>query len=566
MANLINHLQDSNAARQVTAVAAGRHTVRGHLAYSYTVGASPNHTIYLRQVLGKGQWEAVEAAFYELPGGTIVLPPANYRFYDGSQTTTGEWFPEDVPHTGFVIMDVKLPQGMGDADTKANPPTGLLAICKCEKFPDFDAQGNQIDRLGAIVSNINQPLDKSKFFYTANPARVRLGWSLKYGKIKRERENYPKWAEWRDFCAGRETVDYTRLPGFKGFGLTGEYFNGTNFQTLAVKRIEPSTFFASSAGAPATGVNADNFSVRWTGFIKAGFSETYTFTLAHTNGARVKIGAAVVIDQFAADGTTPAGTHTGTLALIAGQFYPVEILWNHGTGNAEFSLRWQSRSLPIEIIPPEWMYPAVEEKARYQANVAFSTPTSLETMIDSVLLASNSIRQDADGKMICSCVEQLTASFHFDENLPESQRLFIDGTIAIGAADIRAASAQNVFEAEFGDLDSQYLEKTAPPLSIAVEQLKTLAGREITGSPISLPNMTRFQAFKVLSRIVDLTILRDTLKGKFTARSYSAIIGDIGTITHSLGSYANTPFQLVNSRDLSPEESADERELTFRRI
>ncbi|HXG86297.1 MAG TPA: PA14 domain-containing protein, partial [Pyrinomonadaceae bacterium] len=366
---------------------------------------------------------------------------------------------------------------------------------------------------------------------------------------------------WRDFCAGRETVDYTTLKNFKGFGLSGSYYNGSNFENFVVSRLDPSVFFARSSGSPAAGVNADNFTVRWEGFIKAESAGTYTFTMTHTHGARMSISGTSIIDQWAA-----VGVGTGTKAFVAGEYYPIHVEWNHGTGEAEFILQWSAPSVPLQIVPPEALYPKTETRPRYEADVAFSTPTSLETMIDTVLLASNSIRQDADDKMACSCVEQLTASFHFDENLPESQRLFIDGTIAIGATDTRASIAQNVFEAEFGDLDSQYLQKTAPPLSITVERLKTLAGREITGSPISLPNMTRFQAFKVLSRIVDLTILRDTIKGKFTARSYSAVIGDIGTITHSLGSYAGTPFQLVNSRDLSPEESADERELTFRRI
>lgn len=563
MANLVNHLKDSGAQRQVLAVASGRHDVTGHLVYSYTLGASPNQTIYVRQALGKGNWEAPEAVFYELPGGTIVIPPEDYRFYDGSQTAPGEFFPMDNPHTGTVLLDFRLPPGFGEADTKNNPPNGVRAICKCEKFPDFDQNGNQLDKLGAIVAGQAAPLVPSAFFYSANPARVMTGFALVYGRINRSRFNWSKWTAWRDFCAAAESVDYTALPGFTGIGLTASYFNGTNFETPTTVRLDPSVYFALSAGAPAPGVNADNFSARWEGFIKTKFAETYTFTLVHTQGARLWVNSVLLIDQFGA-----SGTQTATFAAAANSFYPVKVEWQSGTGDAEIQLKWASASLPIEIIKPENLYPKTTTQPRYEAHIAFSSPTDLDSAIATVLVASNSIKQDVEGKMEFYSVEQLVDSFHFDDRLPEEERLFIDGSLTFSRSDVRINERQNVWECEFNNLGSQFLEKTTPPVSIKIASLITLAGREITGAPIPLPNMTPFQAYKVLQRLVDLAgPLKDLiLEFLATARSFKTIAGDVGLVTHRQGAFVAKRFQVVEAVDESIEEKAGIRRIKLKEI
>ena len=58
-----------------------------------------------------------------------------------------------------------------------------------------------------------------------------------------------------------------------GTGLWGEYFNdpnnGTHFVTRVLGKIDPTVNFAWTTGAPASGVTADNFSVRWTGQVQA---------------------------------------------------------------------------------------------------------------------------------------------------------------------------------------------------------------------------------------------------------------------------------------------------------
>lgn len=560
---LVNHLKSSDSKRRILGVAAGRHVVAGHLIYSYSTGASPNHRVYVRQALGKGDWDGLDLVIYN----GLVIPATDYIFHDGTQTESGAYFPQDNAHTGTVMVDALLPANSADADTNANPPTELVVIARTEKFPDFDASGNQIDALGAVaVTSANllsgTPLDKTKFSYSPSPARVALGWMLKYGKIEFDRINWLKWTEWRNFCAGTETIDYTGLSDFDGFGLSARYYNGANFETFVVGRIDASVYFALSSGAPAAGVNADNFSARWEGFIKPEFTETYTFTLAHTTGGRLSIGGTVLIDQFAA-----AGTQTAAFAATANIYYPIVVEWQNGTGDAEIALKWTSASVPVEVIKPANLYPKTDTRPRYEAHVEFSTPTSLDQMIGSVLLATNSIRQEVGGRIEFYCSEQLAPSFHFDGNLPTTEQIFIPGSFTFSRSDVRVRERQNVFEAEFRDLDSQYLEKPENPVRIVAALLRELAGREIYGSIYPLANMTRWQARKVLQRIVNFAALKDlTVEFDATARAYQVISGDVVTLSHESGNFINKQFQVISAIDYSPDEKSDARHFKLQEL
>lgn len=560
---LVNHLKSADSKRKILGVAAGRHVVAGHLIYSYSTGTAPNHRVCVRQALGKGDWDAVELVTYN----GLVIPATDYIFHDGTQTTPGAYFPQDSAHTGTVMVDAMLPANSADADTEANPPTELVVIARTEKFPDFDGGGNQIDAAGAVAVTIanllsGTPPDKTKFFYSASPARVALGWMLKYGRIEFDRLNWLKWTVWRDFCAAAETINYTGLSDFDGFGLSARYYNGANFETFVVGRVDASVYFALSNGAPAAGVNPDNFSARWEGFIKPEFTETYTYTLAHTTGGRLSIGGTVLIDRFAA-----AGTGTATFAATANTYYPIVVEWQNGTGDAEIALKWNSPRVSIEVVKPANLYPKTDNRPRYEAHVEFSTPTSLDQMIDSVLLSTNSIRQEVGGRIEFYAQEQLAASFHFDDNLPTTDQIFIPGSFTFSRSDVRVRDRQNVYEAEFRDLDSQYLEKPENPVRIVAALLKDLAGREIYGSIVPLANMTRWQARKVLQRIVNFAALKDlTVEFDATARAYQVISGDVAALSHESGNFAAKQFQVISAIDYSPDEKSDMRRFKLQEI
>jgi hypothetical protein len=573
---LVNHLINRESARAVQAVAAGRHVVDGHLVWSKTLGVEPSHQLVLRQALGRGVWQGPEGIWYK----GLNVPAADYLFFDGSQTgATSTLFPTDKnAHTGTVLLDVKAPVGVGSADTAATTPDLAFGIFKTEKFPDFNAGGDQIDPANpstVVVTNAaliaGTPLDEDYFTYTASPARVMVGWLFKYGRIRHDRINWAKWDAWRDYCDGLESVDYTTIPDFDGIGLSADYYSGTLFNTLLWQRIDPAISFANTVGTPAVGLPLDSFSVRWEGKIKAKYTETYTFKIVHDNGARLWVNGVAMFDHGVTwndTGDITPGTHTGTIALTAGSFYDIKVEWNEGVANAEFILSWSSASQPEQVIPPEVLYPKVRNLPRYEAHVAFSTPTTLDQMMAAVLRVSNSIKQEVDGKMEFYCLEQLAPSFAFDD-ADNPKTILEQGGVSQffpAPADVRATEQQNVFEATFRDLDSQYLEEPLKPIVERAGDLIAEAGREIYGDVIELGgNMTRWQARKVLKRIVgEIALNNQTASLEGSALAYKVIAGDLVTVTHSAFGYDAKKYLVIDATDASPEEKADTRSFLLR--
>src|SRR3954469_5378407 len=62
-----------------------------------------------------------------------------------------------------------------------------------------------------------------------------------------------------------------------GSGLHGQYFNNMDFTAPVFSRTDAKIDFNWGTGSPASGMDADTFSVRWTGQIQAPTTGRYTF-------------------------------------------------------------------------------------------------------------------------------------------------------------------------------------------------------------------------------------------------------------------------------------------------
>ncbi len=114
-------------------------------------------------------------------------------------------------------------------------------------------------------------------------------------------------------------------------------------------------------------VNADTFSVRWTGKIKPQFTETYTFTTTADDGVRLYVDGRLIIDNWVDQVAT---SRTGSIALEAGRLYDIKMEYYERTGLASASLAWSSASKPLQIIPQTRMYsvpalPVPQDKLRH---------------------------------------------------------------------------------------------------------------------------------------------------------------------------------------------------------
>jgi WD40 repeat protein/predicted Ser/Thr protein kinase/tetratricopeptide (TPR) repeat protein len=72
-------------------------------------------------------------------------------------------------------------------------------------------------------------------------------------------------------------------------GLLAEYYYGTNFQSLATRRVDSAIDYRWNENAAWTGGPADLFSCRWSGYLLVPRTAKYSFTVAADDGVRVMI-------------------------------------------------------------------------------------------------------------------------------------------------------------------------------------------------------------------------------------------------------------------------------------
>ncbi|MFV0390903.1 MAG: PA14 domain-containing protein [Paludibacteraceae bacterium] len=154
----------------------------------------------------------------------------------------------------------------------------------------------------------------------------------------------------------REANNLSVNPGAvegNGTGLTGTYFNGSNFETEIATRIDNNIAFDWGAESPISGVNTNGFSVRWTGQIQPRYSGNYTFYLTSDNGSRIWIDDQLIIDSWSG---LSGATYSGTMALTAGKKHNIKVEYFENAGSANCKLEWASPFQSREIIPQSQLY------------------------------------------------------------------------------------------------------------------------------------------------------------------------------------------------------------------
>jgi glucose/arabinose dehydrogenase len=138
-----------------------------------------------------------------------------------------------------------------------------------------------------------------------------------------------------------------------GDGLTGTYYDFSNFTGFSVTRVDPVVDFNWGRQSPAAGIGADTFSARWTGQVQPQFTGPYTFYLASDDGARLRVNGQLVIDRW----TKGKGTESsGVISLVGGQKYAIQLEYFEDRTNALVRLSWSSAGQPKQVIPQIRLY------------------------------------------------------------------------------------------------------------------------------------------------------------------------------------------------------------------
>jgi len=107
------------------------------------------------------------------------------------------------------------------------------------------------------------------------------------------------------------------VPNLRGLraGVIGEYFGGTNFEMLSLRRVDREIGFPAAAGAAWPEGPADGFSIRWRGYLRVPETGPYVFQTRSEDGTRLFIDDVEILSNWM---QRPLTTDSGICILEQG--------------------------------------------------------------------------------------------------------------------------------------------------------------------------------------------------------------------------------------------------------
>ena len=203
----------------------------------------------------------------------------------------------------------------------------------------------------------------------------------------------------------------------------GEYYANTLLTGSPVMvRNDPDLSFNWGHDAPAFGLPADNFSVRWTRQLRFPATQAYRFVLRADDGVRMWIDGALILDEWHAAAPT---AYTRDVNVTAGWHW-FRIEFYEGTGDAYLQFR-------IESVPqtfPNW-------KGEYFSNPTLSGRPAL-TRDDAAIAFDWGQGAPANGLPVDGFSVRWSRTLKFDADVyrfslrsDDGVRLWIDGILQI---------------------------------------------------------------------------------------------------------------------------------------
>jgi beta-glucosidase len=127
-------------------------------------------------------------------------------------------------------------------------------------------------------------------------------------------------------------------------GLRAEYFRGRDLQgDPVVSRTDANINFDFNGRSPAPGLGRDDFSVRWTGFLKPQKSGSYQLGVTGDDGYRLWLDGKLLVEDW---GTHAPSTKTVEITLKKGRKYSLKLEYFQGGGGAVAKLIWTPPGKP----------------------------------------------------------------------------------------------------------------------------------------------------------------------------------------------------------------------------
>ena len=107
-------------------------------------------------------------------------------------------------------------------------------------------------------------------------------------------------------------------------------------------------------GVPGPGVQAENFSVRWTGFVQPVVTGAHVFSTSADDGVRLWVNDQLVIDNWVNQAET--ARNSAPISLVANQFYAIRMEFYDHEEDAIARLRWSYPGQAQITIPQTQLY------------------------------------------------------------------------------------------------------------------------------------------------------------------------------------------------------------------
>lgn len=140
---------------------------------------------------------------------------------------------------------------------------------------------------------------------------------------------------------------FTEKDG-KQNGLNAEYFDNKNLSGKPVKEVlDSKVYFTWDDGSPFQDFPVDNFSVRWTGYLKVEQAGRYSIDVSSDDGIRLYFDDELVINDW---NDHALMTNSYTTSLEANKYYKIKLEYYENGGGAIVKLGWR---LPNEDLISE---------------------------------------------------------------------------------------------------------------------------------------------------------------------------------------------------------------------
>ena len=267
------------------------------------------------------------------------------------------------------------------------------------------------------------------------------------------------------------TVTMPLASAPRGSGFAGAYFNNTTLSGAAVGRLDPTVSFTWGTGAPAPGINATNYSVRWTGRLTPKATGTYTFYTQTHDGVRLYLDDKLLINHW----TPGSASLSASAALVSGRSYNLRVEYYETTGSAVATLQWSGPGIAKTTLPATVMSSDSSGlSASYFTNTGLTGSPAVQRLDGTVNFAWGTAAPDSripvdnfGARWSGRLVAPVTGAYTFYTDSDDGIRVWVNGQLLVNNWTVHALTTNtsakiNLVGGTAYDVRIEHFENTGP--------------------------------------------------------------------------------------------------------